>query len=138
METELSKMVQDIFGALMQKYDFKLTYSTHDAVNFGNAVAVLESKYFLIRIVRDKGQFFIDLSSPYDPNNWHQLEKLIEIMGMPTPDLVRSDASSVLNNAVYCINGNFDDISNSLGADYKITRNEINKRAIARILNTKA
>lgn len=86
MSSSFSDSVRAGFGKLMSSYGFKIVEDQHDASNFGNAVVVLDSSDFRIRLVRDRGQIFGEVASYSEPDKWYGIDRLYEAIGLqPIP-----------------------------------------------------
>lgn len=55
--------------------------SKQESASFGNAEAVFRVGSLLIRIVRDRGQQFVDIGSMADPTKFHQFDDVEIAMG---------------------------------------------------------
>lgn len=70
MKTEFQKSVEDNFGSILNKYKMHLIDSMLDEEAFGNALLSFASGFFGLRLIRDRGQIFLEVSSPKNPDNW--------------------------------------------------------------------
>jgi len=52
----------------------------YDKKYFGNFYYIYEFSNILLRIIRDRGQYFIEIRSKKDAGNWYQLETIVPII----------------------------------------------------------
>jgi hypothetical protein len=69
--------VQRSFGPHIKRHGFRQLRAATDPRDFGNAVVVLESEGYSIRIVRDRDQIFLELGSPLDTGQWYSLGRVL-------------------------------------------------------------
>lgn len=76
MDEHLRKQIGDAFTNLIREHGFRMLVESYSADHFGNAVVVLEGEEYSVRVVRDRFEVFVDLASPADPGNWHNVERV--------------------------------------------------------------
>jgi len=86
MSSSFSNIVRTAFGKLISSYGFKIVEDQHDSSNFGNAVVVLDSSDFRIRLVKDRDQIFGEVASYSEPETWYGIDRLYEVINLkPIP-----------------------------------------------------
>lgn len=70
--------VEKSFEQLIRTHGFRMLTAAYDRQDFGNTVVVLESESVLVRVVRDRGQVFVEIASVAEPGNWYPLDRVIE------------------------------------------------------------
>lgn len=78
-ELILEKM-KHAFAFLVENHGFQVMEESYSPSTFGDAVIVLQSKQFELRIIRDRGQFFIDIRSSQIIDDWHDLRRVLEFL----------------------------------------------------------
>ena len=103
MQTAFHKTIERAFREVAARYGFRVIPGGYDAAAFGNSLVVLESGDYSMRIVRDRGQVFVEIASPLDPGNWYGLGKVLAVVHGNTEDEVQysgpinpDDAASVI------------------------------------------
>lgn len=83
------------FGRLMVAALLSSGVKVHDVItervdsgNFDNAEAVIRSDSLLLRVVRDRGQMFIDVAPGIAPDRFYQLPDIEVALGRTTIDKV--------------------------------------------------
>jgi hypothetical protein len=128
MQTQFQEDVESKFAKLVERRGFRTLAGGYDAESFGNALVVLESEDYSIRLVRDRGQVFVELASPVDPGNWHGLGRVLAALhGEPEEERVWSGSVN-LADAVSVIDVNHESLAESLGPRrYERTRVELER-----------
>lgn len=108
---------------LFQELKCKVVEESYSPKEFGDSVVTLESQSLRIRFVRDRGQIFITVASPIDPNTWWNLEDICEFIlhKKARPEFDLQSVSSLLRN-------NCAALINSLGLNLEETRPELTKQ----------
>jgi hypothetical protein len=84
---------------------FEIVEEQYSPSMFGNALVIFISTDFSLRVIRDKGQFFADVSSPHGEVGWHDLHRVLEFLNLP---------ESNVNGSVY----ELDQLANTIKANY--------------------
>jgi len=108
---------------LFQEMKCKVVEESYSPKEFGDSTLTIESKSLRIRFVRDRGQVFVAVASPVDPNTWWNLEDMFEFIlhKKVRPEFDLQSVSSLLRN-------NFTALINSLGLKLDETKRELTKR----------
>jgi hypothetical protein len=103
MQSVFHEDVERSFAKLVAECGFRVLVGGYEAEDFGNALVVLESDSYSIRLVRDRGQVFVELASSEDPGNWYGLGRVLVVLrGKPEEEETWSgsvnldDASAVI------------------------------------------
>lgn len=128
MQSEFHKDVERSFGRLIGEHCFRVLAGGYEAEDFGNALVVLESDGYSIRLVRDRGQVFVELASPEDPGNWYGLGRvLVALRGKPEEEELWSGSVN-LDDAASVIEKYHAGLSEILGSErYARTRVELDR-----------
>jgi hypothetical protein len=65
---------------LFQELNFKIVKDTYKPAEFGNSLVMLASSSLQVQFIRDKGQVFVRVASPLDPENWWYLDDVCEFI----------------------------------------------------------
>ncbi|MGO8741845.1 MAG: hypothetical protein ACLQUR_05535 [Limisphaerales bacterium] len=65
---------------LFQELNFKIVEDTYASKDFGNSFVTLESSSLRVKFIRDRGQIFIEVASPFDPDNWWNINDICEFI----------------------------------------------------------
>ena len=71
-----------------EKYGFKIVEQEYYPSDFGNAYVTFEDDLRL-RVLRDRGQIFVEVSPLENPDDWYDLRVVLEFLGEPV-DMQRS------------------------------------------------
>ncbi len=128
MQTQFQDDVKRSFAKLVERRGFRVLAGGFDERSFGNALVLLESDDYSIRLVRDRGQVFVELASPTDPGNWHGLGRVLAaLQGEPEEDRAWSGSVN-LADAASVIEANHEALAESLGSNrYDRTRIELER-----------
>jgi hypothetical protein len=69
--------VLHVLGPLVTKHNLHVAEEIYSRQNFGDALVVLEGKGMRIRILRDRGQTFVDIGSVMNPEAWRSLQQAL-------------------------------------------------------------
>lgn len=84
MQSEFQDQVQRSFAKVVARRGFRVLAGGYETKDFGNALVVLEPDGYSLRLVRDRGQVFVEVASPEDPGNWFSLGRVLAaIHGKP-------------------------------------------------------
>jgi hypothetical protein len=88
--------VTNAFSTLIDSGQLRVEASSYDAQAFGNAMVILASNEFRIRVVRDRDDVFADAASRLEPEEWYPLERAIRAAGVPSapPESLLSPAQA--------------------------------------------
>lgn len=128
MPTQFQQDVESKFAKLVERRGFRILAGGYDAESFGNALVVLESDDYSIRLVRDRGQVFVELASPIDPGNWHGLGRVLAALhGGPEEDRAWSGTVN-LSDVASLIEASHEALAEGLGPRrYERTRAELER-----------
>ena len=127
MQENFREQVQRSFGGLIRAFGFRVHEAAYDPHDFGNAIVVLESDDYSIRIVRDRDQVFVDVASPEEPGMWIQLGRLLEAAGIAQAG-AGFGGSIDLATAAATLAANHQVLSTSLDElNYAATRGEVER-----------
>jgi len=125
MGTSFRDSVEQCFRPLVHEHGFRVHTAGYDRRDFGNAVVVLESDECSIRVVRDRGQVFVELASAAEPGNWFPLERVIEAIGGSASGLA---PAMELEAASSLIEANYSRLAECLGPlRYPETKRELER-----------
>lgn len=82
MDSPFLEEVRAAFKGLLRRGAVKIGWSAYDEQAFGNAEVVLEGQYFLIRLVRDRGDVFADARPVSTSDEWRPLERVLNAVGV--------------------------------------------------------
>lgn len=71
--------VRAALGVLLAEEGFTLTQASEDPEVFGNAVVTFCSAQWCLRVVRDRGQFFVWFKSQLDESKWRDFRYLLAV-----------------------------------------------------------
>lgn len=71
---------EERFPWLFQELGFQTTHDTFDPTAFGNSTVTMTSPDFLVRFVRDRGQYAIEVAPHSDPDDWLDMEDIREVV----------------------------------------------------------
>jgi hypothetical protein len=80
MQSEFHGDVERSFAKLIAERGFRVLVGGYEREDFGNALVVLESDSYSIRLIRDRGQVFVELASPEEPGNWYGLGRVLAVL----------------------------------------------------------
>jgi hypothetical protein len=92
-----AREVADAFGDSLKNGTLKWNSSRQDDSHFGNALVDMSGGNFALRVVRDRGDISVEVSSRSVPDNWLPLEWILAVLD-ETP-IRPPRATSVLNAA---------------------------------------
>ena len=103
------------FSFLEQARRFRLV-SAETSPSFGDALADFESPTLRVRVLRDRGQIFIDVAPAEDPATWFDLPLMLTFLG-------ETDAAAALlaggqgdmREVAALLQAHYDDIERTLG-----------------------
>lgn len=116
LENELSTE----FPQLLSGFGFKVIESSYYAESFGDSLVTLKSPHFLLRIIRDRGQVFADISGVADPLTWWRLEDVCALISGS-----KIDTKFVLSAIVNLLNHNLPALTEYMGSRYEQTQREL-------------
>lgn len=120
MENINIKVLDDFLGI----NHFELTEAQDSPDFFGNFIRVWKSPFFSVRLVKDRGEQAIEVSSPADHDNWIDLSLIKEIV---EGDSYVNDILQI-NEAVAFLKGHLSDIQRLLRMpDYLVTQKKLTK-----------
>ncbi|MEW6747576.1 MAG: hypothetical protein AB1486_33005 [Planctomycetota bacterium] len=70
-------------GATLLKAGFQMGDEHFSPADFGNAYVVLERGCTRIRVVRERGQEFVELASSVEPALWFDADIVLQFLGTP-------------------------------------------------------
>jgi hypothetical protein len=118
----LKEQIEEELPWLLKDYEFRITRATHDAECFGDSVVCLMSRFFALRLRRNRGQTFVDIASPAEPNVWWKVVFFNRyIFG---EDKSFDDFKSLGNY----VRENFPLLTDSFGRDYRKTKMELQRQ----------
>jgi len=81
----MSSSRTDAMSAMLRKQGF-VEIDSARSESFGDRLAVWKSPGLHLRIVRDRGQVFVDLASPLVPETWWHLDAVQEALKLSSPN----------------------------------------------------
>lgn len=139
MTNTFSEAVRSVFSCLINTLKLRLLKETYDPKHFGNSIIELRGDTIWIRVVRDRGQVFVDIASPVDPDNWYDLERVLEAVGSKTETPMSPDSPETLELSAKLIERHLDAIQAGLSIpNYhrtKETLERIVQAYVARLLS---
>jgi len=78
----LSESINPILTEIFSEDKFVFLSQTYDEAHFGNAIADYEHKNFRIRVIRDRGQLFIEIAPKDNSGAWYWLPRLFEYLNL--------------------------------------------------------
>ena len=139
MTSKFSEMVCSTFSGLINTLKLHLLKETYDPNFFGNSIIELGGDTMRIRVIKDRGQIFVDIASPVDPDNWYFLERILEAVGSKTETPMNPDSPETLELSAKLIERHLDAIQAGLSAqNYHKTKailHTIAQAAVARLLS---
>jgi len=128
MQNGFREDVERSFAELVARHGFRVLAGGYDAEDFGNALVVLESDDYSIRLVRDRSQVFVELASPIDPGNWHGLGRVLAAIHGKAEDEEPCSGPVNLGDAASAIKEHHASLVESLGLGrYERTRPELDR-----------
>lgn len=82
---------------LLKGHGFKVLREIVDPVNFGDAYVDLKRKNVQIRIVRDRGEHFVQVGSTAEPEKWVSASLVLQLLNVREIAPYQLDASSATN-----------------------------------------
>ena len=120
MENMHIKVLDDFLRA----NHFELTEAQDSPEFFGNFIRVWKSPFFRVRLVKDRGEQAIEVSSSADHDNWIDLSLIKEIV---EGDSYVNDILQI-NEAITILKGRLSDIQWLLSMpDYLVTQKKLTK-----------
>ena len=103
------------FSFLEQTRGFRVV--SHEArPSFGDALADFESPTLRVRVLRDRGQIFIDVAPAQDPPSWFDLPLLLTFLGEPDAAAsLLAGGQSDMREVAALLRAHYDDIERTLG-----------------------
>ncbi|HSK74581.1 MAG TPA: hypothetical protein VK892_22975 [Pyrinomonadaceae bacterium] len=113
-QTKLSKKITAVLKDLFPGHKFKLSFQEHQPEHFGNEIIEYEFEDFLMYMIKDRNELFVELAPKNSPNKHSQLPKLLESIGAAkASDFTEHDFKSVTNQ-LELLSRNFPKIQNGL------------------------
>jgi hypothetical protein len=107
LANELKSELQD----LRDRFKLALHSSEFDPEHFGNAYLILQNDKLRFRLTRDRGDKYFQLAIPKEPDEWHDLDDVLEAMGkLPANQLLPDSWHGLL----VALSANMDEIASFL------------------------
>lgn len=81
----LSVLVREQDAEFFNRFHLSIAADQCDPEHFGDALLVLGDPEIRLRLVRDRGQLFIDVAAPGTADEWWDLPLVLEFAGAPLP-----------------------------------------------------
>jgi hypothetical protein len=103
------------FSFLEQTRRFRLV--SHEASpSFGDALADFESPTLRVRVLRDRGQIFVDVAPAQDPASWFDLPLLLTFVGeAEAAEALLAGGQEDVCRVAALLQANYDSIERALG-----------------------
>ena len=108
---------------LFQELTLKIVDDAYSSEHFGDSFVTLESSSLRVIFIRDRGQIFIEVASPFDPENWWNINDICEFIlhKKIRPEFDLQAVATLLRN-------NLPALTDYLGPKLNETRRELKKR----------
>jgi len=119
--------VRETVPFLQQELNLEIVDARFEPASFGNSYVTLASPEFVVRFVRDRGSFLVDIASTQDPKTWWTLREVGELI-MRREIAYLADLMAAGN----FIREHVLALKETLGPGYPASKVELVKRAAAR------
>lgn len=82
---------KNLLEKLLERDCVLLEVGVPDAKNFGNEYQILRCNAILIRLVVDRGQFFVDIASLEKPHAWYDVALILHMIGENQKEVLSAD-----------------------------------------------
>src|SRR5687768_13296022 len=77
MSDSLSEEILN-YPRLFDELGFRIISQMYEPEHFGNSLVLLENPQLRVMFVRDRGQIRADIASPLEPEDWHDVNFVLE------------------------------------------------------------
>lgn len=84
---------------LLKSHGFKVLRETVDIANFGNALLDLKRGNVRVRLVRDRGEHFVQVGSTVEPDRWFSASLALELFSVHAIESRPLEPSAMANVA---------------------------------------
>lgn len=120
--SEILDQVKCSFSFLFDSYGFREISHVYSEESFGDFAVALQSGDLRLRIVRDKGQVFLDVGTLIDPNIWFDLRTVVEFIRLYRSEEAPPVGNHELEATAGRIAGQLDSLSQILKLYYPAIR----------------
>ncbi|HEY9897855.1 MAG TPA: hypothetical protein V6D00_01625 [Pantanalinema sp.] len=112
----MSSLIESIapeFLLIAKERNFSIKESSVDTKLFGNSLILLNSPEFNLRIIKDRGQIFVEIGK--SENEWHNLDYILEFVD--SSYIPETDDSKNVNNLAKYLNKNWEPVRKLMTGD---------------------
>jgi hypothetical protein len=84
MNGGIRQMMNNFISKLQETYGFEIVAKDYRPESFGNSCVELRSADLSLRIVRERGQTYLEVAPKMAPDDWHDAETVLQLLGMDT------------------------------------------------------
>lgn len=71
------------FAFLEKVFGFERGHGRFDKASFGDALVEYKSESMALRVLRERGQYFVELSPLTDPPEWYEISIVLQALDLP-------------------------------------------------------
>ena len=88
--------IATVMGEFLDTNGFEKKRDIYDEAHFGDTIVHLRSERLNLRLVRERGQWFLFVGPAWEPDDWYEIGDVIEAWGGQIEDTMELDELSGL------------------------------------------